>query len=84
MSKKMKLDLEDLNVQSFVTSLQDNEQQKVKGGIPLTCNTCDDDCSVTYIWACPTDRNWPTCYTCGPCCQNENVKTLKSKNMKTI
>ena len=69
MSKKMKLGLKDLKVQSFVTSLQNNEQQVLKGGGVPTCNTCDDECSITYIWLCPTDPEYPTCgKTCGPCC----------------
>ena len=67
MDKKTRLDLKDLKVQSFVTSLDDTEKAKVKGGINPTCNTCDDDCSITYIWACPTDKNWPTCFTCESC-----------------
>ncbi|MDQ1351449.1 MAG: hypothetical protein QG657_1751 [Acidobacteriota bacterium] len=42
MSKKLKLS--EIKIQSFVTSLEDDAQQKVKGGAThyLTkCNTCD-------------------------------------------
>lgn len=52
MGKKVKLDLEDLKVQSFITSLEKSEQQQVKGGLPVTCNTCGDECSITYLWIC--------------------------------
>lgn len=32
MKKKMKLNLNDLNVQTFITSLDDEEQKQAKGG----------------------------------------------------
>ena len=49
MDKKVKVDLKDLNVQSFVTSLEDEEKSKVKGGwatFPLTrcVPICTDEC----------------------------------------
>jgi hypothetical protein len=33
MSKKMKLDVNDLKVQSFVTTLEKEEKKEIKGGI---------------------------------------------------
>lgn len=45
MSKNIKLDLKDLKVQSFITSLEDDDKAKVKGGLPNTCVTCDFYCS---------------------------------------
>ena len=45
MSKKIKLNLGELHVQSFVTSLDDNEKDHVKGGIS------GDICPETYVCA---------------------------------
>ncbi len=65
MSPKVKLQLKELKVQSFVTNV---EQEKVKGGIPYSCNSCQLDCSVTYIWYCPpTATDEPFCYTACVC-----------------
>lgn len=67
MPKKVKLNMENLKVQSFVTSLEDDQKEKAKGGLPYTCLTCDGLCSWTYIWWCPpTDTLEPNCRTaCG-------------------
>jgi hypothetical protein len=61
-----KLNLKDLKVQSFVTSLEKNEKQTVKGGWPVTvdCNTKEFDicqkASESFIIA--TDvANFITC-----------------------
>jgi len=35
MGKKMKLNLSDLKVQSFVTALNDGQERQIKGGRPL-------------------------------------------------
>jgi hypothetical protein len=70
MPKKVKLNIQDLKVQSFVTSLEDDSKAKVKGGLPYTCNTCDEmtDCSITYIWYCyPTETFEPNCRTACIC-----------------
>lgn len=49
-----KLDLKDLKVQSFVTSLKDEEKVAIKGGLPNTCITCDLwDCSGSRYVICP-------------------------------
>jgi hypothetical protein len=59
MKKKMKLNLNDLNVQTFVTSLEDEEQKKAKGGYftqyILECISSDlgPCCGGTSIFALP-------------------------------
>lgn len=68
MPKKIKLDLSGLKVQSFVTSVEKNEQEEVKGGaLPKTCGTCDF-CSWTYFWQCgPSDTFSPYCASACDC-----------------
>ncbi len=52
MSKK--LNLKDLKIQSFVTNLEDEQEAKLKGGLPNTCVTCDLwDCSGSRYVICP-------------------------------
>lgn len=68
MPKKTKLNIQDLKVQSFITSLEDDSQAKVKGGLPPSCNTCEIECSYTYIWYCyPTETYEPNCRTACIC-----------------
>ena len=65
MSKKMKLVLKDLSVQSFVTSLSEDEKEKVAGGNTHTRPGC-----CTYgctDWLCghtqvPTGDPCKACY----------------------
>ncbi len=69
MGKKTKLSLDDLKVQSFVTSIDENEGRKVKGGYtdPPLCNsnfTCNFKCGDTAYWECG-DTEFCT-NTCGP------------------
>jgi hypothetical protein len=67
MPKKVKLNIQGLKVQSFVTSLEEDSQAKAKGGhpIPETCQTCDF-CSITYRWQCPDTASGDYCHTaCG-------------------
>jgi hypothetical protein len=58
MAKKMKLELKDLRVNSFVTSLSDEAKKQVNGGI-RTCTycsylkSCDLYCETDPI-PCPT------------------------------
>lgn len=71
MAKKTRLHLEDLEVQSFVTSLRAESKALVKGGGPDTDYCTEDPCPVSKPWVCPTEPQYPTCdggYTCGPCC----------------
>lgn len=53
MAKKMKLNLEDLKVQSFVTSLKNDEKIALKGGkppVPETYQLCASDfCSYRAL-----------------------------------
>jgi hypothetical protein len=61
MSKKMKLNLEELKVQSFVTSYNDNYLNNFKAGQGQsgvnTC-TCPTNDTVTF------ETYGKTCYTC--------------------
>ena len=76
MPKKMKLDLKGLKVQSFVTSLEDGDKTKIKGGVSNTmnCPDCTEDCeSVTFCGTCGTyctcigTCGGATCDTCDSC-----------------
>lgn len=52
-----KLQLKDLKIQSFVTSLDENDKNKVRAaGLNTNEYFCSDD-------ACPTDYSWCTCFT---------------------
>ena len=67
MPKKIKLNLQGLSVQSFVTSVNSGEQENVKGGLPASCATCDQ-CSWTYFWICdPSDTFVEWCATACDC-----------------
>ncbi len=50
MGKKIKMDLNDLKVESFVTSLEDDNKAAVKGGRTLRCADSDDmgNCIDTF------------------------------------
>lgn len=63
MSKKMKLSLDNLRVQSFVTSMQDTEKKAIKGGIgkgTITDCICSETfwvpCDCNSHWACPQEK----------------------------
>jgi hypothetical protein len=62
MSKKKKLKLDDLKVNSFVTSLADDSQAQVKGGVftIIFFSVCSD-CSEC---SCPS-INYTDCTDCG-------------------
>ena len=70
MPKKLKLGLKGLRVQSFVTSLHNEEKSVVKGGLSdpicseVNCATTPYGTCATYQ-TCPTDCN--TCNTCDTC-----------------
>ncbi|MCP5107731.1 MAG: hypothetical protein GY950_30365 [bacterium] len=57
MSKK--LTIKDLKVKSFVTSLKDEEKDKIKGAIRWTLADCDsrEDCTET-IGFCTQEYCW--------------------------
>lgn len=63
MPKKIKLNLNDLKVQSFVTTLNDWEKNELKGG---TTNSWDEDCPQTCMSACITDCAASVCLTTCP------------------
>lgn len=75
MPKKLKLDLKNLKVKSFVTSLDGNEKKNIHGGATFDsiciseCDTCPDICQpsgATCAHSCPATAC--TCYTdCGTC-----------------
>jgi hypothetical protein len=50
MAKKMKLNLEDIKIQSFVTSLSKNQKEKVMGGDTFACTP---RCNTEY-YICKT------------------------------
>ena len=58
--KNKKLNLEDLKIQSFVTSLNQEDANTVKGGVPTAaeaCNNtalCSDHQLCSVVDACPT------------------------------
>jgi hypothetical protein len=69
MPKKLKLDINNLKVQSFVTSLENRDKTKIKAGADKTrdydtfpCNTCDDPCEPSFGGTCV--------YTCDGTCLN--------------
>ena len=65
MSKKAKLKLEDIKVQSFVTNLEKESQKEVKAGLSTTIN-------YTWCggpWFCDDSILWHICT--GHACPNE-------------
>lgn len=68
MPKKMKLDLGGLKVNSFVTSLESREREKIKGGEPWTkfgtCS-CDGGCHTVRQFTCDSCN---TCNSEPDCC----------------
>lgn len=67
MPKKLKLS--DLKVQSFVTSLENDEKNKVKGGLTSPNCETDDTCTCnTYCGTCPT--------ACGSMCNTCSCQTV--------
>ncbi len=64
MPKKLKLDLNGLKVQSFVTSVDNSVQKKIKAGI--STRPCSETCGPCYTETCYTECG--TCETeCGTC-----------------
>lgn len=68
MPKKLKLDLNGLKVNSFVTSLGNRDREKIKGGVDPTdfgsCS-CDGGCQTKYMLTCPECFSIDhTCETC--------------------
>ena len=50
--KNKNLKLNELEVKSFVSAIETNDKQTVKGGYPLSVNFCDTDfvyCRGSYI-----------------------------------
>jgi hypothetical protein len=66
MKKKKKFNLEVIKVKSFITSLNDDEKNKINGGIPgltdpddtcmtqVTCDTCISQCGNCATLDCPS------------------------------
>ncbi len=72
MPKKLKLNLKGLKVQSFVTSLKDEEKTKIRGGDVLTnsCLQCTETCQGCNTYTdCPTcpEGTCVSCETFSPC-----------------
>lgn len=68
--KKIKLDLDQLKVNSFETSKTNSKSGTVKGNIP-TMEGCTDDLCLSFYPGCPQSRPIMTCMnTCSkdlPC-----------------
>lgn len=69
MGKKIKLSIEDLEVKSFVTSLDDDKKEEARGGYTasrpfctLSCGTFCEYCPDSF--ECTFDCSGPTCTTC--------------------
>ncbi len=70
MSKKMKLNLGELKVKSFLTSLEREEESKFRGGGPDTEQDCSvDSCTCETYCTCVTviPNCTDTCASCEPC-----------------
>ncbi|MFT6850153.1 MAG: hypothetical protein ACJATA_000962 [Sphingobacteriales bacterium] len=63
---KKKIELKDLKVQSFVTSLDNDERQTVKGGAKIT----DDNRICNQTSLTPTCQT--ACFVCGGATQAPN------------
>ncbi len=63
MSKRMKLDLEQLKVQSFVTSLKDEEKADVKGGSNYFKCSQGAPCDTEFV-SCPDTEVGCSMFTC--------------------
>jgi len=69
--KKMKLSLDDLKVESFQTTPENDADREgtVFGFIsPGPGNTCDPGCTDTLQASCNGTCDDPTCSTCGSTC----------------
>lgn len=71
MGKKLKLNLDALKVKSFVTSINDEQQEQVRAGEAsrwTKCSypaLCSEESCPEVTCTCPT--NWYTCQTCTTC-----------------
>jgi hypothetical protein len=50
MGKKMKLKLDEIKVESFVTALSENDQKEIKGGL--------EESSVSQFWTLASGSVW--------------------------
>lgn len=80
--KQKKLSLENLKVQSFVTSLKDNERRDLKGGVPGPGGT--QYLTECYPQYCPDTMQGGVCsiriclisaHTCDPPCPNPTMQS---------
>lgn len=59
MSKKMKLEINGLKVQSFVTSLEKEEKKEIHGGVPPTrlfpCTPINPCIEISGAVSCPVN-----------------------------
>jgi hypothetical protein len=67
MPKKLKLDLEGLKVNSFVTSVADGVKGKVKGGAVTLFSECSLPCIESCWGYCPTETCQTDCGSCESC-----------------
>ncbi len=69
--KKKKLKLDDLKVQSFVTSLDNEKSKKIQGGTnsgPMYTQVCYYTCAGDSCVVC---ASVPTCDTCDQTCESQ-------------
>lgn len=68
--KKMKLSLDDLKVESFQTTPENDANEGTVFGYitPGPGNTCDPGCTDTLQASCNGTCDDPTCSTCEPTC----------------
>ncbi|MCC6864527.1 MAG: pinensin family lanthipeptide [Ignavibacteria bacterium] len=64
---KRKLKLEDLRVQSFVTSLKEDEVKKLKGGTSY-CICSTSSCETTDVSGCSSSSACSACHGDRPQC----------------
>jgi len=85
MPKRKKLNLTPLAIQSFVTSLDNREQDEAKGGISTKlCNSFAPECTPTVISICndcaTIGDTCETCETdCGTCSPSVCVVCIQTR-----
>jgi hypothetical protein len=68
MPKKLKLSLKSIKVQSFVTSLKDDEKKNVHGGTTqIQCETEQPECPTLSCGGTCEQSCYGTCTVCGTC-----------------
>jgi hypothetical protein len=91
--KKLRLDLDELVVESFVTRAEPQERGTVQGQqnvllsivSPLGCvATALFSCGCTVADTCPESCQWSCGASCGPACQTRNIGTCNEENITHV